>query len=89
MFTIGQAELILPTGREYRCTRSLGLASVFCNTLIDLRSIQVECDQILTVGMDDLTKQLVPLINIPVHQLKELCKEELARHLARLPLPAR
>lgn len=54
MLTIRQAELILPTGREYRCTRSLGLASVFCNTLIDLRGIQVEYDQILTIGMDDL-----------------------------------
>ena len=39
--------------------------------------------------MDDLAKQLVPVINIPVHQLKELCKEELTRHLTGPPLPTR
>lgn len=52
MFTIGQTELILPTGWEYRCTRSLGLASVFCNTLINLGGVQVEYNQILII-MDD------------------------------------
>ena len=71
MLTIRQAELIFPTGGEYRCTRSLGLASVFCNTLIDLRSIQVECDQILTVGMDDLTKQLVLILKSTVALMSE------------------
>lgn len=51
MFTIGQTELILPTGWEYRCTRSLGLASVFCNTLINLGGGQVEYNQILIISM--------------------------------------
>lgn len=89
VFTIGQTELILPTGWEYRCTRSLGLASVFCNTLINLGGVQVEYNQILIISMDDLANQLVPVINIPVHQLKELCKEELTRHLTGPPLPTR
>ena len=61
MFTIGQTELILPTGWEYRCTRSLGLASVFCNTLINLGGVQVEYNQILIISMDDLANQLVKL----------------------------
>ena len=36
--------------------------------------------------MDDFSKQLVPVIDIPVHQLKELCKEEFPRHLSWLSL---
>ena len=89
MFTIRKSELILPTGWEYRGSRRLGLAPVLCNALIDLRSIQIECNQILAVGVNDLAKQFVPVINIPVHQLKEFCKEELTRYLPRSPSPTR
>ena len=41
------------------------------------------------IGMDDFPKQLVPVIDIPVHQLKKLCKKELARYLSRFPFSTR
>ena len=88
VFVVGQAKLILPSGREHRYPGCLWLTAVLCNALEDLRRIQVESDQILTIGMDDLAEQLISVVEIPFHHLKELRKKELACYLSRFPPPS-
>ena len=86
MFIHGKAELVLPMLRENGRFGSLGLFAFLLRPLVHLRCCKVEEKQILSIAADDITQELVAVIVVPAHEVKELCKEQLAADLSGFSL---
>lgn len=86
MFIHGKAELVLPMLRENGRFGSLGLFAFLLRPLVYLRCGKVEEEQIFSIAADDIAQELVAVIVVPTHEVKELCKKQLATNLSGLAL---
>ena len=88
MLLKGNTELILPLSREHGRAAHLGFCAFLGDSLVYFRRGKIEHKEVLTICADELSQNLVSVVRIPAHHIKQLHKEDLARYLAGFALAA-
>lgn len=88
MLLKGDTELILPLSRKHGCAAHLGFSTFLGDSLVHFRRSQIEHKEVFTICADELSQNLVSVVRVPAHHIKQLHKEDLARYLAGFALAA-